>query len=103
MLNKNKNKRKSVLMKVNIMLAVLVVFSYLGSLLLSNHGANQSYTFAKSLTEYQALQSEQQKLLNRVAELQSPNRLLAETGRMSLVKATNVAYVSAGGAVALNR
>lgn len=103
MLYKYKNKKKSTLVKVNITLAVLIVVSFLGSLLLSNHGVNQSYMFAKSMTEYQALQTDHQKLLNRVAELQSPNRLVAETGRLRLVKATDVAYVSTGGAVALNR
>lgn len=103
MLYKNKNKKRSTLIKVNSTLAVLIVISYLGSLLLANHGANQSYMFAKSFTEYQTLQSEHQKTLNRVAELQSPNRLVTETGRLRLVKATDVAYVSTGGAVALNR
>ncbi|MBI4090677.1 MAG: hypothetical protein HY422_01505 [Candidatus Komeilibacteria bacterium] len=90
-------------MRLNVGLMVLLVISSVGNLIVSNHGANQRYAFSKSMAEYRALQSEHQKLLNRVAELQSPNRLITESERLQLVNAADIAYVTTGGAVALNR
>lgn len=99
--NKNKKLKKTVTAKINIALVVVVVVSFFAHLVVANHGANQRYEISQFLGEFNVLQDDTQKMSLRVIELQSTERIAAESQRLNLVKADSVYYVSPKGSVAL--
>lgn len=98
---KNKKSNKRLIAQANGFLLVLGVTLYLVHLASANYDATQRYELSQFRGQEQALLFEKQSLSVRVAELQSLERLAAESERLQLVKAPTARFVTVPGAVAL--
>ena len=99
--NKNKKTHRKIVFRLNVLMVTLLVSSFFVHLVVTNHGANQRHEISQYLDEYTELQLTQQRLAVQVAELQSSERLAAESNRLNLVKADNIKYIKARGSVVL--
>ena len=88
---------------INRVLVAAIVVMYLTNLALANYSATRSYVLASALGKLHTIQDEQQQLSVSAAQMQSSLRLIAESDRLKLVKATDVRYVRTEGAVGFNR
>lgn len=100
---KNKKANRKIIARVNGTLLALGIGLYVVHLALANYDATQRYELSQFRGQEQNLITEKQDLSVRVAELQSLDRLAAESARLQLVKAPAARYVSVPGAVALNK
>jgi|GEM_PF-6311830 len=96
-------KTKINMRRINILLLILLVGSFLMRLVFANWSASQSYEMSQHSTTSQDLKLASAQLTLSVAELRSIERLTAVSNQLSLVRADNVLYLEPRGAVAINR
>ena len=81
------------LIRANLAAVSLLIVILLVRVAVANHASNQRYAKSYFIRAHQELQSETQRLSNQVAELQSSQRLVAESGRLGLVPARQIHYI----------
>ncbi len=101
--NKNKKTNKNFIFRCNVLLAIIFASVIFVNLIVANHAANQRYEISQYLKEYNSLQFEKERLSLTVAELQSSERLSAESQRLNLVKADSVRYIASKGPVVMKK
>ncbi len=89
--------------RINILLLILLIGSFLMRLVFANWSASQSYEMSEYTNKVQDLKASSDQLALSVAELRSIERLTAVSNQLSLVKADHVMYLEPRGAVAINR
>ncbi|OGY92529.1 MAG: hypothetical protein A3B31_03925 [Candidatus Komeilibacteria bacterium RIFCSPLOWO2_01_FULL_53_11] len=89
--------------KANLAALSLLIVILLIRVAIANHASNQRYAQSYFMRTYQELQSETQRLSNQVAELQSSQRLAAESGRLGLVPARKIYYIQPTAAFVYNK
>jgi cell division protein FtsL len=89
--------------RINILLLILLIGSFLMRLVFANWSASQSYEMSEYTNKVQDLKASNDQLALSVAELRSIERLTAVSNQLSLVKADHVMYLEPRGAVAINR
>lgn len=98
---KIKTKVQTHLKALNIGLAVVFTACVFTRLIFVNHGANQNHEISAYRAELNALRAETSALSLKVVELQSSERLIAESKRLQLVAADSITYLAPQGVVAL--
>ena len=102
MRNKNKNKKFNWLL-INVAVLILLIGSFLSRLIFSNFAATQDYELSRYSVELKDLQRDYEQLTLSATDLQSIDRLLADSGRLNLVKVDQVYYLRLSGSVAINK
>ena len=88
---------------LNLLLLILIIGSFLTRLVFANFAASQSYEFARYSDTLKRLRATNEQLSIATTELQSVDRVKAESVRLNLVKVDRVFYVEPTSGVAINR
>ena len=88
---------------LNLGLAILLLSTLLGRLIVANVAASQHYASAKQQQALKIAADENSQLKLAATELQAIDRIKAESSLLNLVKVDQVYYLSANSAVAVNK